>query len=642
MKLMGNRFEITVVADDAAWADTVIAAAVAEIQRIEYLLTTFSDTSETYLVNENAGIAPVQVSSETIGLIQRAVRISKITQGAFDITYGSIDKSLWNFDKDMTSLPDRATAIRSVCLINYKNVIIDEAACTVFLKEKGMRIGFGGIGKGYAAEKAKSTKTKTLIFKADNVRDFAWTSSRKFVWDAMPVTIEGKKIMCMSYYAKEAYNLWRPYSTKVVAHTIKSYSKFTIPYPYPVAQSVEASNGMEYPMICFNNGRTEKDGTYSEATKYAMLGVIIHEVGHNFFPMIINSDERQWTWMDEGLNTFVEYLTEELFDNKFPVRRGPAYLITDYMKLSKDDLEPIMSNSENIANFGANAYSKPATGLNILRETIMGRELFDYAFKEYARRWAFKHPEPADFFRTMEDASGEDLDWFWRGWFYGTEACDISLDTVKHSVPDMSAVPRGAEERTIKRSLDRPRVNSYEDISKVRNKEDKKITFATDVDTSLRDFYWRYARGIEKYDSTQYEVKIPATTPETFSDTEKANLENRHAYELTFSNKGGLVMPIIIEWTYKDGTKEVDRIPAQVWRANENKVVKTFIKNKEVESVKLDPYRETADIDESNNTWHGIPAPSKFTVFKQRTAAPRAQQQTGPNPMQKAQEKKGF
>src|SRR5204863_9956715 len=370
------------------------------------------------------------------------------------------------------------------------------------------------LAEAKAAEKTKSTKTKTLIFKADNVRDFAWTSSRKFVWDAMPVTIEGKKIMCMSYYAKEAYNLWRPYSTKVVAHTIKSYSKFTIPYPYPVAQSVEASNGMEYPMICFNNGRTEKDGTYSEATKYAMLGVIIHEVGHNFFPMIINSDERQWTWMDEGLNTFVEYLTEELFDNKFPVRRGPAYLITDYMKLSKDDLEPIMSNSENIANFGANAYSKPATGLNILRETIMGRELFDYAFKEYARRWAFKHPEPADFFRTMEDASGEDLDWFWRGWFYGTEACDISLDSVKHSVPDMSAAPRGLGERTMKRSLDKPRVNSYEDISKVRNREDKKITFATDVDTSLRDFYWRYARGIEKYDSTQYEVKIPATTPE--------------------------------------------------------------------------------------------------------------------------------
>jgi hypothetical protein len=556
-------------------------------------------------------------------------------RGEFALTFG-------NFKVQMTVPADHVVGATGECQNYAANLTAAQLARWQKAQTSKEPVEIVTLAEAKAAEKTKSTKTKTLIFKADNVRDFAWTSSRKFVWDAMPVTIEGKKIMCMSYYAKEAYNLWRPYSTKVVAHTIKSYSKFTIPYPYPVAQSVEASNGMEYPMICFNNGRTEKDGTYSEATKYAMLGVIIHEVGHNFFPMIINSDERQWTWMDEGLNTFVEYLTEELFDNKFPVRRGPAYLITDYMKLSKDDLEPIMSNSENIANFGANAYSKPATGLNILRETIMGRELFDYAFKEYARRWAFKHPEPADFFRTMEDASGEDLDWFWRGWFYGTEACDISLDSVKHSVPDMSASPRGPGERTMKRSLDKPRVNSYEDISKVRNREDKKITFATDVDTSLRDFYWRYARGIEKYDSTQYEVKIPATTPETFSDSEKTNLENLHAYELTFSNKGGLVMPIIIEWTYKDGTKEVDRIPAQVWRANENKVIKTFIKNKEVESVKLDPYRETADIDENNNTWHGIPAPSKFTVFKQRAAAPRAQQQTGPNPMQKAQEKKGF
>ncbi len=272
-----------------------------------------------------------------------------------------------------------------------------------------------------------SPRKKTWIFKADNVRDFAWGSSRKFVMDAMPQMVAGKKIMCMSFYPKEAYGLYRKYSTKAVAHTIKTYSDFTIPYPYPVAQSVEAANGMEYPMICFNFGRTEKDGTYSEGTKNGMLGVVIHEVGHNFFPMIVNSDERQWSWMDEGLNTFVEYLAEELWDNKFPSRRGPAALITDYMKLPKDQLEPIMTNSENIIGFGPNAYSKPATGLNILRETIMGRELFDYAFKEYARRWAFKHPEPADFFRTMEDASGEDLDWFWRGWFYSTEVCDISL-----------------------------------------------------------------------------------------------------------------------------------------------------------------------------------------------------------------------
>jgi aminopeptidase N len=202
--------------------------------------------------------------------------------------------------------------------------------------------------------------------------------------------------------------------------------------------------------------------------------------------MIINSDERQWSWMDEGLNTFVEYLTEELWDNKFPSRRGPAAYITDYMKLPKDQLEPIMSNSHNIVQFGPNAYSKPATGLNILRETVMGRELFDYAFKEYCRRWAFKHPEPADLFRTLEDASGEDLDWFWRGWFYSTEVCDISLDTVKYAMIDTSATQTGGRASSFKRNVDRPLVNSFEDISKIRNREDKSITYATDADTTLR------------------------------------------------------------------------------------------------------------------------------------------------------------
>src|SRR5678809_98602 len=309
--------------------------------------------------------------------------------------------------------------------------------------------------------------------------------------------------MCMSFYPKEAYTLWSRYSTKAVAHTLKTYSHHTIPYPYPIAQSVEANNGMEYPMICFNNGRTNKDGTYSEQTKYSMLGVIIHEVGHNFFPMIVNSDERQWTWMDEGINTFVEYLTEEMFDPKFPSRRGPAWTITDYMKLPKEQLEPIMTNSENIVNFGPNAYSKPATGLNILRETIMGRQLFDYAFKEYARRWAFKHPEPADFFRTMEDASGEDLDWFWRGWFYSTDACDISLDSVKYAKADVNTVAEPTKESVVKRSIDKPVLVPDNDISKMRNREEG-IKFLTDADTSLRDFYWRYARGMEPYDTAQY------------------------------------------------------------------------------------------------------------------------------------------
>jgi len=326
------------------------------------------------------------------------------------------------------------------------------------------------------AEKTKATTQKTWVFNAENVRDFAFGSSRKFIWDALAANVEGKKVMCMSAYGKEAYGLYRPFSSKAVAHTIKTYSKFTIPYPYPVAQSIEASNGMEYPMICFNYGRTEKDGTYTEATKNGMLGVIIHEVGHNFFPMIVNSDERQWSWMDEGLNTYVEYLTEELYDNKFPSRRGPAFAIADYMKLPKDQLEPIMTNSENIIQFGPNAYAKPATGLNILRETIMGRELFDYSFKEYARRWAFKHPTPADLFRTIEDASAEDLDWFWRGWFYSIDPVDIAIDTVKYAVYDASiAVPAA---RTMgPRGLAKPEVNSFEDISKIRNRNDKSIVF---------------------------------------------------------------------------------------------------------------------------------------------------------------------
>ena len=564
-------------------------------------------------------------------------------RGEFALTFG-------NFKVQMTVPADHVIGATGQCQ-NYQQVLSPtqyarwEKAQTA--KEP---VEIVTLDEAKAAEKQKSKATKTWIFKAENVRDFAWGSSRKFVMDAMPAYVEGKKVMCMSYYGKEAYNLYRKYSTKAVAHTIKTYSKFTIPFPYPVAQSVEASNGMEYPMICFNYGRTNSDGTYSESTKYGMLGVVIHEVGHNFFPMIINSDERQWTWMDEGLNTFCEYLTEELFDNKFPSRRGPAWTITDYMKLPKNQLEPIMTNSENIVGFGPNAYSKPSTGLNILRETIMGRELFDYAFKEYARRWAFKHPTPADLFRTMEDASGEDLDWFWRGWFYSTDVCDISLDSVKYARADVNATPGagatgmrrgnrgGPNENGDMQSLPKPMVPEFDDISKVRNREDKNIKFLTDADTALRDFYWRYDRGMEPYDSTKYPVSMTSSF-ESLTDAEKQKIAGKYFYELSFSNKGGLVMPIIIEWTFKDGTKEIDRIPAQVWRLNENKVTKFFMKDKEVTGIKLDPMRETADIDESNNTWGNVPQePSKFQVFKMKQGA-RGQSQ-GINPMEKAMEKK--
>ncbi|HPZ25217.1 MAG TPA: M1 family metallopeptidase [Kaistella sp.] len=489
------------------------------------------------------------------------------------------------------------------------------------------------------AEKSKSKERKIWKFEAENVRDFAWTSSRKFIWDGMKVVIPENQnhVMAMSLYPKEAYNLYRKFSTKAVAHTILTYSEYTIPYPYPVAQSVEAANGMEYPMICFNFGRTEKDGTYSEGIKNGMIGVIIHEVGHNFFPMIINSDERQWSWMDEGLNTFVEYLTEERWDNKFPSRRGPAHTIVDYMRLPKDQLEPIMTNSENIIQFGPNAYSKPATGLNILRETIMGRELFDKAFKMYSKRWAFKHPEPADFFRTMNDASAENLDWFWRGWFYGIDPVDISIDKVTVATPDLDATPKPQE---VTYTVDKPLQNSFEDISKIRNREDKNIVFYTDKDKETQDFYWKYNRGLEKVDDNKkYTQKVD--NQEKVPEKDKAKLQNITAYQIDFSNKGGLVMPIILEFTFEDGSKLNDKKSAQIWRKDEQKVSLTYFFDKKLKSIQLDPMKETADIDTSNNFWGEIPAPtSKFQVFKQKQeVSARGAAQGRVNPMQAAGKK---
>jgi hypothetical protein len=560
-------------------------------------------------------------------------------RGEFALTFG-------NFKVQMTVPADHIVGSTGECL-NYSAVLTPAqlARYTKATNSTTAPVEIVTLAEAKAAESKKSTAKKTWVYQANNVRDFAWTASRKFVWDAMAQPINGKNVMCMSFYGKEAYNLYSKFSSRAVAHTIKTYSDFTIPYPYPVAQSVEAANGMEYPMICFNYGRTNADGTYSESTKNGMLGVVIHEVGHNFFPMIVNSDERQWTWMDEGLNSFVEYLTEELWDNKFPSKKGPAYTIIPYMKSSKDLLEPIMSNSENITQFGPNAYSKPATALNILRETIMGRELFDYAFKEYSRRWAFKHPTPADLFRTMEDASGEDLDWFWRGWFYGTDACDIALDSVKfakasyddiagvkaNGKPGANAAAKGGSR------VDKPAVNAFEDISKIRNRENSNIRFYTDKDLGARDFYWKYARGLVVIDSTTLPpVTAPVRLPvEEFTAEEKAKYANKFFYELNFSNKGGLVMPIIVEFTFKDGTKMQDRIPAQIWRLNELNASKFYVHDKEVSSIIIDPMRETADIDETNNTWGAAAKPTKFQLFKMRAGgAPGRGQSVGINPMQ--------
>jgi hypothetical protein len=555
-------------------------------------------------------------------------------RGEFALTFG-------NFKVQMTVPADHVVGATGEC-INYA-AVLTPAQLARYNKARTASepVEIVTLDEAKKAEAAPSSAKKTYVFVANNVRDFAWGSSRKFIWDGMGQNVDGKTVMCMSYYGKEAYSLYRKFSTKLVAHTVKTYSSFTFPFPYPVAQSVEASNGMEYPMICFNYGRTEKDGTYSESTKNGMIGVIIHEVGHNFFPMIVNSDERQWTWMDEGLNSFVEYLTEELWDNKYPSKKGAAYTIVDYMKLPKNELEPIMSNSENIVRFGPNAYTKPATALNILRETIMGRQLFDYSFKEYARRWEFKHPTPADFFRTMGDASGENLDWFWRGWFYGTEPCDISLDSVKVAKADLNGKAPQFNRRAANK-VDAPSVNAFDDVSKIRNREDKNIKFYVDHDTAVRDFYYKYDRGLAAVDTLKFgnmtkELATPqrSAEAEAFTDEDKTKYAGKYFYQLDFSNKGGLVMPIIVEFTYADGTKSIDRIPAQIWRLNEKHASKFYVQDKEVASIKLDPMRETADIDESNNYWGKMPEPSKFQVFKQKVNAAAARgQSVGVNPMQ--------
>ncbi len=476
------------------------------------------------------------------------------------------------------------------------------------------------------AASPKSKKTKTWHYKAKAVRDFAWGASRKFVWDAMHhTTTEGKKVMCMSYYPKESYPIYSRYSTKAVEHTLRTYSQYSIPYPYPVAISVEAANGMEYPMICFNYGRADEDGTYTERAKKGAISVIIHEVGHNYFPMIINSDERKWTWMDEGINSFVQFLAESEFDNNYNSRRGPAHKITGYMGGDKDQLEPIMTNSDNIVQFGNNAYGKPATGLNILRETIMGRELFDHAFKEYCERWAFKHPTPADLFRTMEDASGVDLDWFWKGWFYSIEATDISLDSVKWYKVDLENNPE-KESRSYPVKAKKP----FDDIAKIRNKE-MGMEFQVEKDTNLVDFYTHYKPWETEDSVITYTTELYA---EQFSNKEKQKkFGNANYYELHFSNKGGLVMPVIIEWTFKDGTKEMETIPVEIWRKNENNFTKVFVKNKEVDAIIIDPYKQTADVDESNNNWPVKQLPSRFQVFKKHKAEKQM------NPMQKAKKR---
>ena len=446
-------------------------------------------------------------------------------------------------------------------------------------------------------ETKKASTKKTWVFHADNVRDFAFASSRKFIWDAMAVKINDKTPMAMSYYPKEGNPLWEKESTKAVANTLKTYSKYTIDYPYPKAISVHAASiGMEYPMICFNFGRPNEDGTYTDQLKYGMIGVIIHEVGHNFFPMIINSDERQWTWMDEGLNTFVQFRTEQEAYKNFPSRRGPAAKIVPYMKGDQSFISPIMTNSEQIKQFGNNAYAKPATALNMLRKTIMGPELFDYAFKEYARRWAFKRPTPADLFRTMEDASAVDLDWFLKAWFYTTDYVDIAIDDVKWFKTKQPEQPVIEKKRK-------------------RGKIKHPVTEEVKADGKNNDF----SKGYKEFTLTDTDPKFYGEYQNRVSDKDiRKRYADKNFYEMTFKNKGGLLMPIIVEFTYKDGTKERNYIPAEIWRKNETEVKKVFMKDKEVVNIQLDPGLETADTNVDNNVFPKVKVDSKFDKFKKK------------------------
>ena len=450
-----------------------------------------------------------------------------------------------------------------------------------------------------AAEKKFATTTKTWHLKAENVRDFAFSSSRKFILDAMAVQVGNSKPMAISMYPKEANPLWENLSTIAVAHTLKTYSKYTFEYPYPKAISVSAEDqGMEYPMICWNYGRPDENGKISDRVKYGMLGVIIHEVGHNYFPMIVNSDERQWTWMDEGLNTFLEYLTEQEFDKNFPADRGPAKSIVPYMKGNQQFLEPIMSHGDVVYNFGANAYGKPATGLNILRETIMGHELFDHAFKTYANRWKFKHPTPEDFFRTMEDASAVDLDWFWKGWFYSTDVVDLGIKNVKQFYVTEDATKENAASVN-RRGRRMP--NSGPMIYLVNSesselKPESKTALETEKVMALNDYLNK-----------------------NYSAEEKAALKNpKYFYEVEFDKPGSLMMPIIAELQFEDGTSETHKFPVQIWRRNNTTAKRVFATEKKVVKIQLDPKLETADIDVTNNTWPKEAVVDKFEQIEKK------------------------
>lgn len=457
-------------------------------------------------------------------------------------------------------------------------------------------------------QKEGISETKTWIFEAEKVRDFAWASSRKFIWDAQGYKKNDTDVLAMSFYPEEGNPLWERYSTASIIHTIEHYNDYSFDYPYPVAISVNGPvGGMEYPMITFNGPRPYVDEDsgekyYSKRTKYGLISVIIHEIGHIYFPMIVNTDERQWTWMDEGINTYLQFLAEQKWEKDYPSWRGEPRNITRYMASSNQ--MPIMTNSESILQFGNNAYGKPATALNILRETIVGRDLFDFAFREYAQRWKFKRPTPEDLFRTLEDASGVDLDWFWRGWFYSTDHVDISLEQVNQLTINTQ------DPEVEKAWAEKQHDAEPESLTTKRNAD---VNYKIHQQPQLADFYNENDEfTVTNADRNEYRKLI-----EGLNDEQKQMLENgSNFYVLDFANKGGLVMPILLDLHYEDGTKEHVRIPAEVWRRSPESVSKLLIRDKTLTQVIVDPNWETADVDTDNNYWPARAVPSRIELFK--------------------------
>ncbi|MFM2164641.1 MAG: hypothetical protein RL325_1078 [Planctomycetota bacterium] len=596
---------------DMSWRFTVVKNTVTRA-RSNYELLGESDPDR-----KDADLAPLYVMAQ---FFPRAAPYNDVRgwqhkqflgQGEFALEFGDYTLAV--------TVPDSWTVAATGELQNERDVLTAAQRERLASAKADEKPRFITTPEEAAANRAATPKgTKTWRFSARNVRDVAFAASAAFLWDAAKAPIPGtdRAALAMSYFPREAEPLWSRFSTHAVAHTIDSYSRHAYPYPYPVAISVNGPvGGMEYPMISFNGPRPEKDGTYSAGTKWGLVGVVIHEVGHNWFPMIINSDERQWTWMDEGLNTFCQYLAEQEWERKYPSGRGEPERIIEYMTSASQ--EPIMTNSESVRRLGPNAYAKPATALNILRETVLGRELFDFAFREYCRRWAFRRPEPADFFRSMEDASGVDLDWFWRGWFYSTRPVDVSIEKVMRYTLDTRDPEVVKGERKAERD-GRPKT-----LSEERNES---LAVRAERFPELLDFYSRF----DELDVTADDRDRFKRVVSRLGERDAALLGTTLSFTVVrFRNNEGVPTPLPLRLTFADGTKEDLTLPAEVWRyAGGAEASKLLVTDKEVARVELDVRRQTADRDPTDNAYPQEIERARFEV---------SPNERGDNPMRAAQ-----